>query len=314
MNIRSALARPEYLFRPSQVVRRLLCELRPPREEYETARLPWGAPIRICPGESQGSCIRRTGIHDLVTNEVIWRLLDPGENAVDVGANIGHMTSVMAFKAGPSGRVVAVEPHPGLFQELTFNVDVWSRMENSAPIVARRLALSNRNGNGRLSVPDEFRQNRGLSSLMSEGASPEPNLFSCDVETSTLDRLLGPGRPNIALLKIDCEGHELQVLEGAEGFVTRGGIRDIVFEEHKPPPTPVTNFLEGNGYAIFYLDGSLFGPVAAPITRPYIRKIKDAPNYLATLDPKRSNGRIARRGWGVYSVGRFLARARNGSR
>jgi FkbM family methyltransferase len=306
MNILSTLTRPEYLFQPSQIVRRILCELRPPRDEYEMVRLPWGAPIRIYPGESQGSCIRRTGVHDLVTNEVIWRLLDPGENAVDVGANIGHMTSVMAFRAGPQGKVVAVEPHPALFQELNFNVTMWGQMMSSAPIVARRLALSNREGNARLGVPKGFSKNRGLCFLVSEGAAAESSASFYDVEATTLDRLLEPGQPDIGLLKMDCEGHELQVLEGAGNLFASGRIRDVVFEEHKPPPTPVTNLLEANGYSVFHLDGKLLGPVTAPIDKPYVRKIKDAPNYLATLKPSRSKARLAGRGWGVYSVGPFL--------
>ena len=38
-------------------------------------------------------------------------------------------------------------------------------------------------------------------------------------------------------------------------------IRDVVFEEHSPYPTPVTKLLEENGYTIFSLRHTLFGPV-----------------------------------------------------
>ena len=304
MNLLSTLTRPEYVFRPTQIIRRLLCELPGPRDKYETVRLPWGSEIRIWPGEVQGSCIRRLGIHDLETNEVIWRLLDPGECAVDIGANIGHMTNPMAVKVGSRGKVLAAEPHPGLFQELEYNANTWRRIKNVGSITTRRVALSNSNGKAQLTVPPGFGKNRGISFLVADGPSSIEGALSYEVAVTTLDTWLGADGA-IGLLKIDVEGHEVQVLEGAAGLMSQGRIRDIVFEEHNPLPTPVTKLLEANGYSVFHLDGGLFGPILAPIGAPYTRKIKDAPNYLATRDPQRAVARIAKKGWGVYSFGPF---------
>jgi FkbM family methyltransferase len=306
MKFASIFTRPEYVFHPSQIVRRILCEMRRSPAEYETVRLPWGSPIRIWPGESQGSCIRRLGIHDLVTNEIIWRLLDPGECAADIGANIGHMTNLMAIKVGSGGSVIAAEPHPGLFQELEYNVDSWRRMGNSPSIRILNLALTNRTGKAKLTSPPEFGTNRGISFLTNDVPSSGAGTVSYEVGATTLDELVGVDGA-IALLKIDVEGHELQVLEGAAGLMSRGCIRDILFEEHHPAPTPVTRLLEANGYSIFHLDGRLLGPIAASISERYIRKIKDAPNYLATRDPQRAAARISKKGWGVYSIGPFSA-------
>lgn len=36
------------------------------------------------------------GVYDLPVSETIWRLLDPGDYAIDVGASLGHMTGIMA--------------------------------------------------------------------------------------------------------------------------------------------------------------------------------------------------------------------------
>ena len=46
-----------------------------------------------------------TGIYDLIVTEILWRLINKGEIAVDVGANIGYMTSLMAAKVASSGKV-----------------------------------------------------------------------------------------------------------------------------------------------------------------------------------------------------------------
>ncbi len=45
-------------------------------------------------------------------SEVLARLIDPGDTVVDAGANVGYMTVLAAAAAGPTGRVVAFEPHP----------------------------------------------------------------------------------------------------------------------------------------------------------------------------------------------------------
>lgn len=51
------------------------------------------------------------------------------------------------------------------------------------------------------------------------------------VERTTLDRWLGPGRPRVALIKCDVEGHELEVFRGAEELLAREGPA-LAFECH----------------------------------------------------------------------------------
>ena len=70
---------------------------------------------------------------------------------------------------------------------------------------------------------------------------------SFEVPTDTLDGLTGADG-QIDLLKLDVEGHEAAVLHGATGLLGRGAVRDIIFEEHAPYPSPTTRLLEGQGY------------------------------------------------------------------
>ena len=74
--------------------------------------MPWGLQMQIRPNDYIGSCIWGRGIYDLGVSEAIWRLLDKDDLAIDVGANIGHMTGIMARRVGPKGAVIAFEPHP----------------------------------------------------------------------------------------------------------------------------------------------------------------------------------------------------------
>ncbi len=89
-------------------------------------------------------------MYDLTVSEAIWRLLDPGAYAVDVGANIGHMTSVMAARVGVTGRVLAWRPHPDIYDELAANVGAWEAEGGGAQVTARQVAFSDRSGTATL--------------------------------------------------------------------------------------------------------------------------------------------------------------------
>jgi FkbM family methyltransferase len=240
------------------------------------------------------------GILDLFTSECIWRLLQPGAVAVDVGANVGHMTSLMAAKSGPAGRVIAVEPHPVLFRELQFNVETWKHQSALAPITTCNVALSASPGTAKLAAPPNFKQNNGLSFLASPEQTVEPNTQMFEVAVTTLDKLADVHK-TISFVKIDVEGHELQVLAGADQLLKERRIQTIVFEEHGTPPTPVTRTLEGFGFSVFLLDGGLSGPILAPIAESHSRRLRDAPNYVATLNPELALASMSKKGWGVYS-------------
>src|SRR5262249_17416850 len=106
MNLLRAVQRPEYFFRPGQIWRRVRRHAVLRRGEV---RLAWGLPIRIDPSCLIGLDILNLGLYDRIVPEAICRLLDPGEWALDVGANIGQNASIMALVAGPRGHVVAFE-------------------------------------------------------------------------------------------------------------------------------------------------------------------------------------------------------------
>jgi FkbM family methyltransferase len=130
---------------------------------------------------------------------VVTRLLDPGGTYVDVGANVGTLAAAAAARVGPSGRVVAVEANPtiaGFLQEnMRLNgfghVQVHNRAVGSAP--------------GTIRVSQRRADDMNFVSAEGDGVT---------VEMTTLDDLAGD-LGSIDLLKIDVEGFEKFVLEGA---------------------------------------------------------------------------------------------------
>jgi FkbM family methyltransferase len=289
--------KPYYVFRPTQAVRRLAWALGQARHrEWETARLPWGLDIAIFPAEAIGSSIARTGVFELPVSETIWRLLAPGELAIDAGANIGYMTGLMASRVGPNGRVLAFEPHPELFRRLSDNVRRWTEDSTTGDITLYNLALSERSGINHLYTTEEFDENMGTASLRPPADGRGGHAFK--VTLSRLDTLLSAGE-NVGLAKVDVEGNELNVLYGAGDLLAECRLRDIVVEESEPLPTAVSELLESSGYRLFGLEQRIRGTVLSSAYSEAANPHWGAPTYLATNQPDRALALMRSKGWTV---------------
>ena len=285
------LFKPEYLFRPRQLAKRLL---QGRQSGFKTVRLPWGKDIRVSTDDNVGGQIATLGLYDLVITETLWRLCEPGESAIDVGANIGYTTFVMAQRLG-AGRIRCYEPHPVIYQELLSNLALLRDQGCPTEIVSHQAALGPEVGELPLHVPQDFAYHRGESSLSA------PTHLECASErvvvaVNTLDNQLLVDE-KIGIMKMDVEGFELEVLRGAERTFSSKRVRDCVFEEHHTFPTPVTTWFESHGYSIFRLDRSFMRPLLLEPNSPVPRTEWTATNYLATVDPERVRARFAKVGW-----------------
>jgi len=219
------------------------------------------------------------------------RLADPGETALDIGANIGYMSLVLARAVGPRGRVVSFEPCPSVLPILRMNVDSWVSLQ-FAPIEIRAIALSDRDGEGQLGLPADSDQNWGLASLeVAEGGIP--------IQLQRLDSLESHGA---GIMKVDVEGHEAAVFEGAQNLLAHKLIRDILFEEHQPYPARSHKILLEHGYRIFRLTRSTGRPLLLPADQ-LARQAYLPSNYIATADPARAENRFRASGWYALSNG-----------
>jgi FkbM family methyltransferase len=265
--------KPELFFRPTQLIKRLLWS-KHWRGKTGRVTLPWGLEMDVDAGERIGESITKIGVYDLVVLEALMRLADPGETCLDIGANEGLMTGMLATAIGKEGTLMAFEPHPEIFAKLSAHVAAWTGL---GKIDCQQIALSNEAGTATLSMPAEFVGNRGTASL------EETEGQGIEVMTARLDDVLGDEQ-KIGVMKIDVEGHELSVFQGAEKAIAAGRIRDIIFEEHAAYPSDVSQYLEDAGYCIFLLHKGLFGPALHPANTPPAI----LPNYLATLDVSRA--------------------------
>ena len=143
---------------------------------------------------------------------LIRSVLRPGDNAIDVGANVGVHTAMMATVV-EDGEVVACEPNPRAVQRLIVNVE-----SNSLTNVnIYQVAVVDERRPVTLHVPPEDWRNAGMASLL-----PLADWPTVEVEGRSLDDIVADmGWKPIRLVKIDVEGSEPAVLRGAREVLRR---------------------------------------------------------------------------------------------
>ena len=292
-----AIRRPEYLLRPEQVWRRIRRKSLCARNQV---RLAWGLDVDVDVDSRVGSEIVNLGVFERIVPETILRLLDPGETGVDVGANIGQNTSVMALAAGRLGTVFAFEPAPESWRMLTNNLRRWAPFD-LAPITAVKKGISARAGHGQL-----YRAlDPGGFSLEENPAIPSRTAEPGDtigVDLTTLDAFFSPKR-EIGVMKVDVEGHELAVFQGGSQLLDQRCVRDIIFEDYHPEQSGVCALLESLGYQLFWLTTTW----RKPMLRTIAERIAQGPDcrladFLATRDPQRAQARFESAGWHCLKV------------
>jgi FkbM family methyltransferase len=154
---------------------------------------------------------------------VLVSKLKHGMTVLDIGANIGYYTVLMASRIGESGRVIAFEPNPVVYEELKSNIEL-NRLSNALVLP---IALSDSSGDSQFYFPHEGQEGHG--GLRKNNSFTEARIEN--VSTDRLDEvLLRLSIKKVDLIKIDVEGAELLVIRGANGLLT-GRSKPIIFFE-----------------------------------------------------------------------------------
>jgi len=297
------IARPPYFYQPLQILRRLRLEYLWRTKNEAVVTLPWGLPININPHEAVGYNIASEGLYEVEVTETLWRLTQPGDLAVDAGANIGYTTSILGLRVGPNGSVHSFEPHPQVFASLRENVELWQNDARCGSFVLHETALGRETGKALLHTSDWFRTNRGTA-WIAETAEAAPNQQAIEVPIQTLDSLFAE-RENIGILKIDVQGYELAVLKGMTRLLQNRSVRDIVFEEEAPFPAPTHEYLKSFGYSVLGIQGHFTGVCLLPDAQPaFDPEFGPAPNYLATRDVPRALALLKPPLWRSFGMAR----------
>jgi len=155
------------------------------------------------------------GSYEPELREIIRAALPAGETAIDVGANAGWHTLLMARLVGPNGRVLAVEPNPSVREHLRRNIAI----NRVGQVEVIELALGEAEGTLSFVAPDaEHPASASGQIVADDAATPEASR----VPASTLDSLAAERRlERLDLVRIDAEGFEWPMLQGAQTTIAR---------------------------------------------------------------------------------------------
>ena len=152
------------------------------------------------------------GTHEPHIMQTIKDVVRPGWTAVDIGANIGYSTLLLASCVGPTGRVLAFEPLPQNFKMLEENI----QLNGHTNIRAEHLALMDQPGQVELRTATAGALSWTASSMTEASQAVE----SQSVEAVTLDDYAQRNSiAKIDFIKMDVEGAEAAVIAGMNAIL-----------------------------------------------------------------------------------------------
>jgi FkbM family methyltransferase len=181
------------------------------------------------------------------TIEWIQRNLTPGTNIgvfVDVGANVG-IYSLFASVVSRRTQIIAVEPLLINHDELVRNINVNKKESQINPIHA---ALSRKSGIARL-LNNDFRVGSSGAQIDLEDSSigiQVPVKTGDEVLSSEFDRLVKNSEQ--AMIKIDTDGNELDVLLGFSETFDRGLIATVLVETHPSNRDGIEEYMRAKNF------------------------------------------------------------------
>ena len=140
--------------------------------------------------------------------ECLKQLIKEGDTVVDLGANIGYYTLILAQLVGKSGHVYSFEPDPSNFEILSKNVK--ENKHDNVTLVQK--AISDKNGKVELYV-----SKRNLASHRIFDA--EDKRKSIEVDVTTLDEYFQKSKKLVKFIKMDVEGAEGAAISGASKII-----------------------------------------------------------------------------------------------
>lgn len=150
-----------------------------------------------------------TGTYEKGTLDFMKKYLKPGDTFVDVGANIGLMSLFASTCVASNGKVLAFEPNPETNRILNENIKINSFEKIEVFDSAIGSITEERK------IYDQFDKNRGSASLL----KPNSSSAGYDVSVNPLSSFISKDEI-IKMIKIDVEGFELEVLNGASEILS----------------------------------------------------------------------------------------------
>lgn len=190
--------------------------------------------------------------------KIVQLLVQPGDYAIDIGANIGVYTKNLSELVGGNGKVFSVEPVPSTYEILCSNVRKL-RMNNTETI---NCAISDSPGTVTMEIPrystggEDFYQ----AQIVKSDGQQKQNVRRVSVEAITIDSKFAAIAKKVSFVKCDVEGHDLACIRGAKNFLEQSSAAWLIEVSGNPDNSQSQAsalfklFVEKN-YLIWWFDG-----------------------------------------------------------
>ncbi len=219
--------------------------------------VPLGDKLKITiPQSGAGALIYYKGLSEPEIADFVMSFLEPGMVFFDIGAHIGEYALLGADAVGELGEVHAFEPQPSLFPLMQENVKI-NCFKN---VVLNQMAVNDKAGE----VEFEIFGESSVSSIRKQVAHNE-NTKIVKVAATSLDEYWSQTERKIDLIKVDVEGAEKFVFQGAEKLLNlpTAMAPTWIFEYSLTSyagfnyhPQELLNLLQRHGFQIFEISGT----------------------------------------------------------
>jgi len=212
----------------------------------------FGEPLTVVLPEKVSTRIFRYGFFEGPLSRILLGELEPGALFVDVGAHIGYHSKLAHELVGSSGGVVAVEPTPATFELLRGNVGPLENVDTLHGALGGDSGVVRMKNHG--VVHSAYNTARGSRT----GDDTTTGTYQATVER--LDDLLGDFDSDSCFVKLDVEGAEEDVLQGATETLSELRptvsieVGDLEVED-APPSRDVLKMIMKAGYDLFEYGG-----------------------------------------------------------
>lgn len=165
------------------------------------------------------------GKRELEHKIILQNVLKPDMRVLDIGANIGYYAIMESKLVGPNGKVIAVEPSPNNISLLKRNLN----LNNCHNVDVYEAAISDVNDEREFFIANSSNLNTfhntgsGIHDLTGE---------TIKVKTKTVIEMMKT-TGTVDLIRMDVEGHEVEVIRGMLPAIQNGEIAPmIIFETH----------------------------------------------------------------------------------
>jgi FkbM family methyltransferase len=189
--------------------------------------LPDGPRFFIDTAYSAEAEILIRGMYQTALNAALTTQIQPGSYCMDIGANIGYFTTMMAHRCGPQGRVAAFEANPALVTRIQRN----ATLNQFDHVLVQQQAIDRTSG----TVQFHITRQPGKSSLHNQRNAPVQEVLT--VDATTIDQFISAaGWDRLDVIKMDIEGNDCNALLGGQESIRR--FRPFIAMEywHTTPP------------------------------------------------------------------------------